>query len=58
MMGLLYNILLTIEERGEHMEEPADSSRETIEHELSRHPKSLIELLSEPIGKKERENKY
>jgi hypothetical protein len=49
-MGLLYEIYQSMQERDKHTTELMDSSRSKDEDEASEHPKSLIELLSEPIG--------
>lgn len=51
-MGLLYKIYQSMQERDENTVELMDSLREKEDDETSENLKSLIELLSEPLGKK------
>lgn len=56
-MGLLYKIYQSIQEMDDNSAEITDSHREKDEDESSEHSKSLIELLSQPVGRRLSEGK-
>ncbi|WP_373231318.1 hypothetical protein [Cohnella sp.] len=56
-MGLLYKIYQSIQEQDENTVELMDSLDEKDGDKSSEHPKSLIELLTRPIGRRLPESK-